>query len=83
MIGYNTDAPGFYKSIEEFGKLNNVLILGAGGTTKAISEILKDNSIDVTILNRSENRLDFFKDRGFRTFSWSNFEVDKYELTDL
>jgi len=65
---YNTDAPGFYKAIQEFGEIKNVLLLGAGGTAKAIAVILKANNIKVTILNRSQNNRDFFINLGCKFF---------------
>ena len=37
IIAYNTDAPGFLNAIESFGEVKNVLLLGAGGTAKAIA----------------------------------------------
>jgi shikimate dehydrogenase len=80
MIGYNTDAAGFLKSIEPFGKIDSVLILGAGGTAKALAVIFKENKSEVTILNRSENRLDFFKKLGVKTFSWNDFKLSNYDL---
>jgi shikimate dehydrogenase len=80
LIGYNTDAPGFYESIKEFDGIKSVLILGAGGTAKAISIFLKEKGLNVTILNRSEKRLGFFKDTGFEAYSWSNYEPTSYDL---
>jgi len=80
IVGYNTDAPGFLKSIESFGKIKTVLILGGGGTAKALSIIFQQNGIDVTILNRSKNRLDFFEKRGIKTFSWDDFVLSHYDL---
>ncbi len=80
IIGYNTDAPGFYESIKSFKKIKNSLILGAGGTAKAIAFILREHSIEATILNRSQNRLDFFKNNGFNSFDWNNFKIENYDL---
>ncbi len=80
VYGYNTDAPGFFKSIEEFGKISYALILGAGGTAKAIATILKENGIKTTILNRSQNRLDYFIKNGFDAQSHCNFKPKKYDL---
>ena len=80
MIGYNTDAAGFLKSMESFGKINNVLILGAGGTAKALAVIFKQHKIDVTILNRSKNRLSFFENLGVEAFSWNDFKLSSYDL---
>ena len=80
VIAYNTDAPGFMKSIEEFGKINNTIILGAGGTAKAIAVAFKNAGIKTTVLNRSSNRLEFFKELGCTTYDWDTFKVAKYDL---
>lgn len=80
VIAYNTDAPGFLKAIESFGTIKNVLLLGAGGTAKAIALALKSKDINVTVLNRSEGKLDFFKEHKIPCFSWGNFEPSKYDL---
>ncbi len=80
LIGYNTDAPGFFKSASSFGRVSNVLILGAGGTTKAIAAIYKENKIKTTILNRSKTRLEFFKKQGYETYTWDEFEPGFYDL---
>ena len=74
VIGYNTDGPGFMEVIKDFD-YKNPLIIGAGGTARAISYLLKAD-----IVNRSENRLEFFKKRGFNTYTWDNFEFKDYDL---
>ncbi len=80
LIGYNTDAPGFYKCALSFGKISNVLILGAGGTAKAIATVFRENNIPVTLLNRSGKRLLFFKEQGYETYVWDDFDVGFYDL---
>jgi len=70
IFAYNTDAPGFLKAIQEFKDINNVLILGAGGTAKAIAVAFKDKGIDTTILNRSINSREFFIDIDCKFFDW-------------
>jgi shikimate dehydrogenase len=72
---YNTDAPGFYKAIEDFGQINNVIILGAGGTSKAIAVILRQNNINVTILNRSKNSKEFFQNINCDFFTHDEFDT--------
>ena len=74
VIGYNTDGPGFMEIIKEFD-YKKPLIIGAGGTARAISYLLKAD-----IVNRSENRLNFFKEKGFNTYTWDNFEFKDYDL---
>ncbi len=78
MIGYNTDASGFYESIKEFDDIKDVLILGAGGTSKAISLYLKNKGYNITVLNRSQKRLDSFSN--FDTFCWDDFKPNKYDM---
>ena len=80
LYGYNTDAPGFLKSINRFDNIKTILILGAGGTTQATSKILKDAKYDVTILNRSKARLESFIDNGFKCYTWDSFESKSYDL---
>ena len=74
VIGYNTDGPGFIEVIKEFD-YKNPLIIGAGGTARAISYLLKAD-----IVNRSPERLEFFKKRGFNTYTWDTFEFKNYDL---
>jgi len=80
IVGSNTDAPGFFRSIESFKGINSALILGAGGTAKAISFILNSNAIKTTILNRSQKRLDSFKKAGFECYTWDNFQFDRFDI---
>ncbi|ARU47861.1 shikimate dehydrogenase [Sulfurospirillum diekertiae] len=80
VIGYNTDAEGFYEAIKPFGYIRNALILGAGGTAKAIAIILKAHEIETTILNRSASRLAFFEAKGFTCKTWQTFTSLPYDL---
>ncbi len=80
LHGYNTDAPGFLKAIEPFGKGLRILLLGAGGTAQASSAVLKDAGYSVTILNRGKERLKYFQERGFEAFSWDDFTPRNYDL---
>lgn len=80
LYGYNTDAPGFLRSIEKFEDIKTILILGAGGTTKASSVTLRDAGYRVTILNRSSGRLQPFIENGFECYSFENFKVRQYDL---
>ena len=74
VVAYNTDAPGFLKAIESFGNIKRVLVLGAGGTAKAIALILQEQNIDVVVLNRSKEKLVFFKNNGIKAFSFEDFD---------
>ena len=77
LYGYNTDAPGFLKAISEFKEIKKVLFLGAGGTAQATSIILRDAGYEVTLLNRSPLRLERYKQMGFETFTFKEFEISE------
>jgi len=80
LYGYNTDAPGFLKAIQEFKNAKKVLFLGAGGTAQSTSVVLQDAGYDVTILNRSAKRLEQFKAKGFQTYTFEDFKAEKFDL---
>ena len=80
LYGYNTDALGFLKAIEEFRDIKEVLFLGAGGTARSTSSILRDEGYSVTILNRSSGRLESFREAGFETYTFENFRPKEYDL---
>ncbi len=80
LVGFNTDAPGFYESIKDFKNIKDILILGAGGTARAISVFLRQKGFNVDILNRSKHRLAFFEKQNFNVFSWDDFKICKYDL---
>ena len=80
LYGYNTDAPGFLKAISEFKDIKTVLFLGAGGTAQSTSSILRDEGYEVILLNRSEGRLEKFKEEGFETYTFENFISKEYDL---
>ena len=73
LVGYNTDGDGFLTAIDEFKDINSALILGAGGTAKAVAIALKNSGVFVTVLNRSQQRLEFFKDNQIESFVWDEF----------
>jgi shikimate dehydrogenase len=55
LKGYNTDAAGFLRALLECGvkpEGKRVVVLGAGGASRAISYILAENGAQLTILNR-------------------------------
>jgi len=80
LIGYNTDADGFMFAIKEFGDIQDILVIGAGGTSKALVSRFMQDGIKVTVLNRSEGRLSYFKKLGCRCHTWDSFEAKDYDL---
>ena len=80
IIAYNTDAPGFLKAIESFGKLDRVLILGAGGTARAIACALFDDGKKVCVTNRSVQKLAFFQELGCEICSYDELENKEFDL---
>jgi shikimate dehydrogenase len=56
LEGYNTDGAGFIKALSINGiavENKKVIILGAGGTARAISFVLAKNRASLTIINRT------------------------------
>ncbi len=80
LIGYNTDADGFIAAIQSFGQLSNALIIGAGGTAKALAIALRHNAITPAILNRSGGRLEYFREKGFESYDWKTFSPRAFDL---
>ncbi|MEA1919997.1 MAG: shikimate dehydrogenase [Campylobacterota bacterium] len=80
LIGYNTDADGFMFAIRNFENIKNILLIGAGGTAKALANKFIDEGLHVTVLNRSEGRLDYFKALGLTCKSWQSIETQSYDL---
>ncbi|MBC7115318.1 MAG: shikimate dehydrogenase [Archaeoglobi archaeon] len=59
ILGYNTDGDGALRAIESSGteiKGSKILILGAGGSAKAIAVRLSFEDVELMIWNRSRNR---------------------------
>lgn len=77
LHGYNTDAEGFYRMLSP--KTKSALILGAGGSAKAIALFLKQKGVAVDVLNRSDNRRGFFDEAGIPFFTEAAFSVKKYD----
>ncbi len=82
LRGYNTDGAGFLQAllergIEPAGK--NVVIMGAGGASRAISFILADRGTHLVILNRLLE-LDWAKELASRISQTFNKEVEALEL---
>lgn len=80
LIGYNTDADGFLFAIRAFNAVKKVLIIGAGGTARALASRLQDAGMRVDVLNRSENRLVPFATDGFHTMTWEQCMPKAYDL---
>lgn len=81
LIGYNTDAPGFLRALKNFGPLpQSVLIIGAGGTARALAYALRSCDLKPHLLNRSMGRLDSFLEKGFECFTPESFNPRAYEL---
>ncbi len=84
LKGYNTDASGFLqalleKDIEPGEK--NIVILGAGGASRAISLILAERGAHLVILNRLLE-LDWAEELADRLAKLFNREIKALELTE-
>ncbi len=80
LIGYNTDADGFMFAIRDFESIKDILIIGAGGTAKALANKFIDEGLHVSILNRSKARLAYFEDLGLTCKSWEDMKITSYDL---
>ena len=58
LVGYNTDALGALKALEEKIQLpgKTCILVGAGGAARAIGFILKQNGVKLTVANRTPER---------------------------
>ena len=84
LKGYNTDATGFLqalldKGVEPRGK--KVVIMGAGGASRAISFILAERGASLAILNRIEE-LDWAEELASKISSVFGKEVRALELQE-
>jgi shikimate dehydrogenase len=82
LKGYNTDATGFLQALRERGiepKGKSVVILGAGGASRAISFILAEGGAHIVILNRLLE-LDWAKELASRISQTFAKEVEALEL---
>ena len=89
--GYNTDGTGAIKSIEKYTSLSdkNVLVLGAGGASKAITFTLINHNINKLIIaNRSKdkacNLIDNLKEQtGFENIDFIDIKDADSRLNDV
>ena len=84
LRGYNTDAAGFLQALLERGVEpggKNVVVLGAGGASRAISYILAERDAHLTILNR-QLELDWAEELARRISRDLEKEVRVLELGD-
>lgn len=79
MIGYNTDADGFLYLLEGTSLYKRVLILGAGGTARALSLRLIQAGYIVNLTNRSSGRFVDF-DGSVVCKTWDELEDFKYDI---
>lgn len=80
LIGYNTDADGFLYAMSSFKNIRTILIIGAGGTAKALAARFIQENFEVVLLNRSSKKFDFFEQLGIKCYTWENFQTESYDL---
>ena len=84
LKGYNTDATGFLQALLERGtepRGKNMVILGAGGASRAISFILAEGDAHLVILNRLLE-LDWAEELAHRLSQTFNQEVKALKLDE-
>ncbi|NWF66389.1 MAG: shikimate dehydrogenase [Campylobacterales bacterium] len=80
LIGYNTDAPGFFEMIKSRDDIQNIAIVGAGGTAKAISIYLRDLGYNICIINRSLNRKEYYIKNNIPFFTLDDINIFDFDL---
>lgn len=90
LKGYNTDASGFVESIRDFmpnpssdfapHTAKSALVLGAGGSAKAVACILKKYGLEVQVANRSDSKRDFYASRGIEYRLFSELEARDFDI---
>lgn len=78
LYGYNTDAEGFFRMLSPDTK--SVLVLGGGGSAKAIALFLKQQGTAVDVLNRSDKRRGFFDNENIPFFTQETFKACRYDV---
>jgi len=61
-IGFNTDSDAFYETLENWlpkGKTFQALILGTGGSSKAVQKALKKKGMDYKLVSREKKHGDY------------------------
>ena len=84
LKGYNTDAAGFLKSLLERGvepEGKKVVVLGAGGASRAICFTLAERGAEIVILNR-RLEMDWAVELAASISQFSAVEVKALELND-
>jgi len=77
IIGSNTDGYGFIANLRAHGvdlTEGPALLLGAGGSARAVAAALQDQGVEVTIANRTRARAEALARQlpGLRILDWSN-----------
>lgn len=88
LKGYNTDASGFVESIRDFmpnpdfapRTAKSALVLGAGGSAKAVACILTKYGLEVQVANRSDSKRDFYTSRGIAYHLFSELEARDFDI---
>jgi len=85
LRGYNTDAEGFLRALQEHGiapKGKNIVLLGAGGAARAIAYILAQKGARLTILNRQQE-LDWAENIAQLILDEVRQKVEVFELGNI
>ncbi len=88
LYGYNTDAPGFIQMLEDEGgfeiKGKRVLIIGAGGASRAVGFALCQSGIEeITLLNRTKEKAKLLVQIWKKYYPEVKFEYMELKSCDL
>lgn len=84
LIGYNTDGPGFIKSLYEEADFHlegkRILIIGAGGAARGISlSLALEGAKEIRVVNRTQKRAEILANHLRRGLSWEGISVAPME----
>ncbi|BCZ16766.1 Shikimate 5-dehydrogenase [Helicobacter sp. NHP19-003] len=79
VVGYNTDIEGFLAPLKGL-HVSRALILGAGGSARAVVCALKSRGVAVSVCNRSAKKLAYFQAQNIPSFLSQDCPLDAYDL---
>ncbi|WP_104695285.1 shikimate dehydrogenase [Helicobacter salomonis] len=81
LVGYNTDIEGFYAPLVLLPvPIKNALVIGAGGSARAVVHSLRAHGVHVSVANRSAQRLKAFQAQGLACFLSAELKPEPYDL---
>ncbi|WP_120945685.1 MULTISPECIES: shikimate dehydrogenase [Helicobacter] len=81
LVGYNTDIEGFYAPLSMLTiPIKSALVVGAGGSSRAVVASLCAHGVRVSVVNRSAQKLKPFQTQGLACFLSAQLNPTPYDL---